>query len=249
MRWNPRCGVVPALALFAVLASAGAGADVVLSAEKLNAALKQMQRMRLVEGDTTGAAAADSVFALGEEASALARLMSREVAVHGRQQQPMLDLALRRTSAMGIDIAWSADHERYFYDGDAYRRYLQLAPEGPHAAESMFRIVWYDFYHAAAGDHAALVAQVAYIKEFLRRFPDFPKTAEVGLFLAIDYRDLWRNCRESEAQDCDGRHLSLAREQFRRVTVEHTGTDEAKIASRLLRRFEMEAAEAAASKR
>lgn len=243
MRSPPVRGVAAALALafVGVLATGVADADVVLSAEKLNAALKQMQRLQPGGENSTGAASANAVFALGEEASVLAELMSREVAAHGRQQQPMLDLALRRTSSLGVDIAWSTDHERYFYDGAAYRRYLQLAPGGPHAAESMFRVLWYDFYHAAADEHAVLVAQAAYKKEFLRRFPDFGKAAEAGLFLAIDYRDLWRDCREIEAEDCDGRYFALARDQFRRVTVEHAGTDEAEIASRLLRRFEAEA--------
>lgn len=243
MRSTSLCGRAAALALaFAgVLATGVAGADVVLSAEKLNAALKQMQRLQPGGENTTGPMAADAIFALGEEASALAELMSREVAAHRRQQQPMLDLALRRTSSLGVDIVWSTDHERYFYDGDAYRRYLQLAPEGPHAAASMFRILWYDFYHAAADDHAVLVAQAAYKKEFLRRFPDSGRAAEAGLFLAIDYRDLWRDCRQAEAEDCDGRYFALARDQFRRVMIEHAGTGEAEIASRLLRRFEAEA--------
>ncbi|HET6629661.1 MAG TPA: hypothetical protein VFG91_07790 [Woeseiaceae bacterium] len=241
MRRSSRCGLA-ALALFAVLVSPHAGADVVLSSEKLNAALKQMQRLQVDRRSTAETAAADTVFALGEEARALAELMSREVAAHGRQQQPLLDLALGRASALGVDIAWSADHERYFYDGDAYRRYLEVAPEGPHAEASMFRILWNDFYHAAADDHAVLVAQAAYKEEFLRRFPGSKNAAEAGLFLAIDYRDLWRDCVDGKSQACDGRYAALAREQFQRVATEHGGTDQAKIASRLLRRFDAEAA-------
>ena len=76
---------------------------------------------------------ADALFALGEEANALALLMSREVAAHGQQQQGLLELALTRTSALGVDITWSSGHQRYFYDGAAFRRYLELAPESPDA--------------------------------------------------------------------------------------------------------------------
>jgi hypothetical protein len=185
---------------------------------------------------------ADAVFTLGEEARALADLMSKEVAAHGWQQKPMLELALRRTAALGVHIAWSAAHQRFFYDGEAYRRYLEAAPEGMHAADSMFQLLWYDFYQAETADHAALVAQAAYAKEFLRRFPDSANAAEAGLFLAINYRDLWRGCRQSTAEDCDGRYAALAREQFRRVATEHAGSDQSEIASRLLQRFDMEAA-------
>lgn len=238
-----RCGPVACLALLVLLVPGLAGADVVLTSEALNAALKQMQRLQAGGQDGGGAMTADSTFALAEEARALADLMSREVAAHGWQQKPMLDLALRRTSALGVHIAWSAAHERFFYDGEAYRRYLEAAPRGTHAAESMFQLLWYDFYHAEADDHAALVAQTAYAQEFLRRFPGSANAAEAGLFLAITYRDLWRSCRRNEAEDCDGRYAALTREQFGRVAAQHAGTDQAEIASRLLRRFEMEAAE------
>ncbi|HEX7072344.1 MAG TPA: hypothetical protein VF190_16135 [Rhodothermales bacterium] len=237
-----RRGAVARLALCALLVPGLAGADVVLSSEKLNAALKQMQRLQPRGQDAGGAVTAEAVFALGEEARALADLMSKEVAAHGWQQKPMLDLALRRTSALGVHVAWSAAHERFFYDGEAYRRYLEAAPDGVHATDSMFQLLWYDFYQAEADDHAGLVAQAAYAKEYLRRFPDSGNAAEAGLFLAINYRDLWRDCRENTAEDCDGRYAALTREQFRQVATEHAGTDQSEIASRLLQRFDAEAA-------
>jgi hypothetical protein len=231
-------------AFAALLLSLAARADVVLTAGNLNSALKAMQRIHLRLADAAAEPShADALFALGEEASDLALLMSREVAAHGQQQQGLLELARNRASALGVDIAWSSGHQRYFYDGAAFRRSLELAPDGRHAADSSFRILWHDFYHSAADDQAALLAAAARKQEFLRRFPDSGDAAEAGLMLGIDYRDLWRDCRDRGAGDCEGRYRELTRGQLGRVAEQHAGTDRAGIAARLLQRFEAELAD------
>jgi hypothetical protein len=34
--------------------------------------------------------------------------------------------------------------------------------------------------------------------DFLRRYPEFSNAGRVVMFLAIDYRDLWRLCRATK---------------------------------------------------
>ena len=126
------------LAALAVLVGARASADVLLTSENLNAALKNLERLQIKRQEGTPEARAAATFDLGVEADVLSTLLSDEVAAHGMQERLLLELALRRTREIGVGIAWMIAKDRFFYDGEAFRLYLRMAPRGPRAAESAF---------------------------------------------------------------------------------------------------------------
>lgn len=227
--------------LLVLCAAARGGADVILTSEALNASLKNLQRQnqRMQEGSPELRAAA--TFDLGVEADALSTLLSDEVAAHGMQERQLLELALRRTRDIGVNIQWMIAKDRFFYDGDAFRRYLALAPSGPKAAESAFWLVETEFYQTSGGDPQAILAAIDRKKAFLGRHPAFQLAPDVGVFLAIDYRDLYRHHRDAGDAARAAHFETLAREQFGRVAARHPGADQGRIAAEMLRRLEAEA--------
>lgn len=231
-----------ALAAALVLAAgARAQADVILTAEALNASLKAMQRHQLRIAQGTPEERAAATFDLGVEADALSSLLSDEVAAHGMQERQLLELALRRTREIGVNIQWMIAKDRFFYDGDAFRRYLAMAPRGPKVAESAFWLVETEFYQAS-GDPAAILPAIEKKKAFLSQYPGFQLAPDVAVFLAIDYRDLYRHYHEAGDTVRAARFQKLAREQFARVAARHAGTDQARIAAEMLRRLDAEIA-------
>lgn len=226
----------------AFLANVPAAAHVFLTSENLNESLKSMQRtLRDLRQEDGQRSLAQPLFELGIEAQELAELLNSEVRMHGREQENLLQLALKRCNALGVNIFWSPEHKQYFYDGDAFRNYLEEAPEGPHAAESSYRLIEYDFYHADIDDARTLRAAADRKRKLLQQFPQFRAAARVGVFLGIDYRDLWRLCRASGQSECASDSLTLARKQFLHLMKEYPDSDTAELASRLLQRIEDEA--------
>ena len=230
------------VAVLVVLAAAGsAGADVILSAERLNTSLKNMQRLQRQMREGTPEAQASATFDLGVEADALATLLSDEVAAHGMQERPLLELALRRTREIGVRVEWMVAKDRFFYDGEAFRRYLARAPRGPRAAESAFWLLETEFYQTSGGDPKAIQPAIERKKAFLARHASFPLAPDVGVFLAIDYRDLFRHHRDKGDRAQAARYEKLARQQFRRVAGRHPDTEQGRIAAEMLRRLDAEA--------
>lgn len=218
-------------------------AHVILSATELDDTLEQMLQLKeQLEDPATGSPRPEAIFALGREATVLADLLSKEFGAHGEQQRPLLKLAVQRAAELEINIKWSSEHQRYYYDGSAFRRYLKLAPRGPFAADSSFRLVQHEFYYSDERDHVSLVEAALRKKDFLTRFPDFGDVAKVGIYLGIDYRDIWRHCRELGDQVCVDRYGELTRGQLRQVTNVYAGTTTSEIAARMLLRFEKELA-------
>lgn len=224
-----------ALAAFALALAppGGAAADVILSAEKLNAALEKMQSLQ-----REGTAVAH--FQLGVECDALATLLSDEVAGHGMQEKALIDAGLARLRELQVAIEYDGDKRRFFYDGAAFRQYLKDAPRGPRAAEAAFWLVENEFYRAKAKDPASLLSASEGKQAFLRRYPKFKLAADVGVFLAIDYRDLYRHYQASDDAAQRDRFRELARTQFRSVVQRFPGSEQAKIAEEMLRRLEDE---------
>lgn len=226
------------LAALLFLAAAARGhADVILTSEALNASLKAMQRLQRQAQEGAPAQQAAAIFDLGVEADALSSLLSDEVAAHGMQERQLLELALRRTRDIGVNIQWTIAKDRFFYDGDAFRRYLAVAPGGPKAAESAFWLVETEFYQTSGGDPQAVLAAIDRKKAFLAKHPTFQLAPDVGVFLAIDYRDLYRHHRDAGDAAKAAHFEKLAREQFGRVAARHPGTDQGKIAAEMLRRL------------
>lgn len=108
--------------------------DVILSADTADAVLKELHLLAAQIHDSNNLPARISaIFARGIEATALAGLLSREVAAHGEQDILLVDTTVRRAAELGVVIHWSGEHRRYYYDGPAFQRYLELAPRGSRA--------------------------------------------------------------------------------------------------------------------
>ena len=235
-----------AVAVLALVVVAPARADVILSAENLNDSLKTMQRL---QRDIAAAAAPQKpelMFDLGVAADALASLLTDELVAHGMQERQLLELAMKRTRDIGVNIGWQVEKKRFFYDGEAFRKYLELAPGGPRAAAAEFWQVETEFYRTSGGEPAEILAGLERKKAFLAKHPKFELAPDVGVFIAIDYRDLYRHHAEKGATRESQRFLKLAREQFARVAAAHPGHDQGKIAAELGRRLEDEVKAAAA---
>jgi hypothetical protein len=223
-----------------LLAASAARADVIMTATGLNATLKTMERLTLQAGNGADAERADATFQLAVQADALASLMSNEVASHGMGQRELLDLALARTKELGVVIAYDRDKKKFFYDGAAFQRYLDAAPHGAHAANAEFTLLAYQFYKSTGTDVQALAAAVEAKKRFLARYPRFEANAELSLYLAVDYSDLYRHYRDAHDVPAAERFRRLTRAEYQRIARDYPGTEQADSARQLLRRFDEE---------
>ncbi|HEV2986359.1 MAG TPA: hypothetical protein VGX46_18305, partial [Vicinamibacterales bacterium] len=118
--------------------------------------------------------------------------------------------------------------------------YLRVVPAGPHAAEAEFMLLSYQFYQSAGTDVAAVATAAETKKRFLAKYPRFKANAELALFLAIDYRDLYRHYREARDAAAAEKYRLLTRAEYQRIARQYPGTEQASSARQLLRRFDEE---------
>ncbi len=233
---------LPALAL--VLATPVALAHIPLTQSIVDDAFREIAAARtaIAEAKNDDAKAA-AVYELAIEATKLMDLLNQEIRLHGTEQLDLLHDTVITATSRGIEIIWSQDHERYFYTGAAYADYLGLQPEGLNAANSLFHLIETGFYLGDPGDRNGLLERVALERDYLERFPGIGDSGEVAMFLAIDYRDLWRLCRKAEDIACTDRYAALNREHLEATIA---GKDEraSKLARSFLTRFEAEVASA-----
>jgi len=218
--------------------------DVILSADTADAVLKELHLLAAQIHDSNNLPARISaIFALGIEATTLAGLLSREVAAHGEQDILLVDTTVRGAAEVDVVIHWSGEHQRYYYDGAAFRRYLELAPSGSHAADCWFRIIEKSFYFSGELDRDSLAFAAAQKQDFLTNYPSYEKADMIGIYLSIDYRDLWRGCRETGDRECAARYLDLAQETLQRIASDYSDMNSGDIAARMLLRVEKEMGE------
>jgi hypothetical protein len=213
-------------------------ADVIMSAPALNATLKTLERLTRETASADAARRSEALFQLGAEADALAATMNLEVESHGMQERELLDLALARTNELGVGIAYNRTKKKFFYDGAAFAGYVQTAPQGRHAAAAEFKLISYQFYQSSPADIPALRAAAGTTKEFLGRHPGFEENAEVRLYLAVDYRDLFRLYTEVHDARNATMYRRLARAECLRIRRQYPNTDQADAARQLLRGLE-----------
>jgi len=226
-------------ALVFILLAASARADIIMSAQALNATLKKMEKLTRQAKDDAPAARQEALFQLGAEADGLASIMNLEVESHGMQERELLDLALHRTKELGVGIAYHKEKKKFFYDGDAFAEYLKEAPRGAHAAPAEFKLLSYGFYQSSAADIAALTAAAAAKTRFVSRYPRFEGNAELRLYLAVDYRDLQRRYAEAHDGANTAKYRRLARAECLRIAREYPRTEQADAARQLLRGLEV----------
>jgi hypothetical protein len=204
-----------------------AHADVIMSAAGLNATLKTMERLTREGG-------ADNTFRLAVEADALATLMNQEVESHGMQERALVDLALSRAKELGVGIAYNREKKKFFYDGAAFAEYLAAAPRGAHAAAAEFALLSYQFYQSTGTDVAATIAAAGAKKKFLARYPAFSESAELRLYLAVDYRDLSRTYRAANDAANAEKYRLLARGECQRLVRMYPRSEQAGAARQML---------------
>jgi hypothetical protein len=229
------------LAGLAIAVGAGpARADIIMSAEGLNARLKRMERLERTIQTGAERDRPNALFQLGAEGDGLAELINAEVAAHGMQERELIDLALSRTKELGVGVAYNRDKKKFFYDGAGFREYLKIAPQGAHAAEAEFKLLSYQFYQSTATDAAGVASGSAAKRRFLTRFPRFKENAELSLFLAVDYRDLYRHYRDARDAATAEKYRLLTRREYQRIARQYPGTEQGTAARQLLRRFDEE---------
>jgi hypothetical protein len=234
----------PAVAVAVLCALAAIGAvsrtDIIMSTEGLNATLKKMERLKRTIENGPERERPDAWFQLGTEADALAALINAEIASHGMQERELIDLALSRTKELGVGVAYNREKKKFFYDGAGFQQYLALSPQGGHVAEAEFALLSYQFYQSSGTDPASVSAAAAAKQRFLTRFPKFKDNAELSLFLAVDYRDLYRHYRQAGDASAAEKYRLLTRREYQRIAREYPGSEQASAARQLLRRFEEE---------
>ncbi len=223
------------VALFAIVVPVRA--DVILTSTNLNDALKNLERVQQQIAAAPAGKKADAQCQLGLEAEALAELMSDEVAAHGMDQKALLDLALQRTKEMGIGIAYSREKRKFMYDNAAFREAIEDDPKGPRAVDARFKVLEGEFFRSDGTNAAEIAASVERKRAFLRDSPKYQAAVEVHMMLAVDYRDLTRLAQASNDTAAFARYRDLARAELRLIPRQYPGTEQAKIATEMLKRF------------
>jgi hypothetical protein len=221
--------------LIVTVVATAARADVIMSAAALNATLKEMEKLQQEAASRVAREREEALFRLGSEADALASIMNLEVESHGMQERELLDLALSRTKELGVGIAYHRDKKQFFYDGAAFAGYLQTAPGGAHAAAAEFKLLSYQFYQLSAIDTPALLAAADATTRFLSRYATFEANAEVRLYLAVDYRDLYRRYSQAREAGNAAKYRRLAREECLRIERQYPKTEQADAARQIMR--------------
>lgn len=232
--WFARRRTLVAAVAILILGTTVARADVIMSAPQLNATLKTMEKLQRETASQAAREREEALFRLGAEADGLASIMNLEVESHGMQERELLDLALGRSQELGVGIVYNRDKKKFFYDGAAFADYLKAAPRGAHAAAAEFTLLSYQFYQSPATDIAALTAAADAKKRFLLRHPTFEANADMRLYLAVDYRDLYRRHEAAHATALAAKYRRLARTECLRIERMYARTEQAAAARQML---------------
>jgi hypothetical protein len=198
------------------------------------------QRRAATEG-ATEADRAEAVFRLGETATTLVEALNADVAAHGTRDL-FAELVAKRLQAQAVNVAWTAEVNRYVYDQTAFREYLRRAPRGRFAPEAKFRLMAQRFYATLGPDPDVLLGvdvpalQRAAVEEerFLAEHANHPRAATVRFFLAVDHYRIARNTTDPGRR---AEHERRARQALQH-TVERSGeTFEVRAAQTLLERL------------
>jgi hypothetical protein len=227
------------LLLLAVVGSAHA--HIPLTPEILNDALDELEDAQAkAETEKNKSKQAAAIYDIALTANGLMNLLNEEVQLQGSSQQSLLDWATATAADLGVEISWSEKHERYFYAGKAFRRYLEVMPDGVNAANSHYHLIETSFYLGDVENRESMVARTNIEKDFLQRFPDSGNVGRVAMFLSIDYRDIWRHCKATNETDCANQYAKLNRDHLTAISVHYDGTRTAELARTMLQRFETE---------
>lgn len=214
-------------------------ADVFLTSENLNISLKQIQRSQVQMQNQQDYETA--LYTLGKSADDLANLLTDEVEAHGPENEKLIELALDRTKNIEVNIFWEGQKSRFFYDGNALNAYLERYPDGQYRVDTLYRAITREFFLSVPNGEKELLATIDKIKSFIQLYPNFEKLSEIELYLAIDYRDLWRLHQNDQDVNLTSQIAMNTKKQLQRIVDLYKEKDEGEIARRLLERFIVEA--------
>lgn len=230
--------------LLLLLVAGSAQAHIPLTPAILNDAFEELEQAQAAADRETGKTEkAAAIYDFAIKATDLMTLLNQEIQLHGKEQQELLDEAVAVAADLGIEITWSEDHQRYFYTGNAYRQYVELVPDGLNAANSRYHLIETGFYRGDAENREELDARTAMESDFLRRYPEYGNAGRVAMFLAIDYRDLWRFCHATKDLECANRYAQLNRAHLEAISDRYADGKTGEMARTLLQRFETEIAD------
>jgi hypothetical protein len=213
-------------------------ADVILTATKVNDTLKKLERLSRDTAAQQGVARANSWFDLATAADQLTTLINDEIAAHGVQEQRLIDLAVKRSAELNVNISLNHDGRKYIYDNAGFKAYLQLAARGEHAERAQFKVIEGEFFGGAPPKNAALEAAAAKKRDFLAGYPKSTAAPEVHLMLSVDYRDLYLRAKTAGSAARQSRFSDATRRQLRALITAHPDAEQAEIAKRMLARFD-----------
>ena len=228
---------IAAFVLVSMLDLAGSPlrADYVMGPAEVNASLKKMARARtsLREG-AAGSVRAEALLSLAAEAEDLTAMINSELAAHGFDQRPLIDLAVQRSAELGVRIYLDASTQGYAYDRAALVEYLELQPHGPKAAEARFLVLERAFGERDPTDEAALTKLVR--EAGALRAIDGDMACELDYFVAMSYMNL------SQLEARRGRETSVslrakATKVFGQISKNCPYTPEATLSRRALLRM------------
>ena len=226
------------LACMVALGGSPLRADYVMGPAEVNASLKKMARARasLREG-AAGSVRAEALLSLAAEAEDLAAMINAEMAAHGFDQRPLIDLAVERSAELGVRIYPDASTQGYAYDRAALVEYLELQPSGPNAAVARFLVLERAFAERDPTDEAALTKLVR--EAGALRAIDGEMACELDYFVAMSYMSL------SQLGARRGREASMslrakAAKVFGQVSKNCPYTPEATLSRRELQRIARE---------
>lgn len=225
---------------FLLTLAAAANAHTWLTQDTVDRMLGRMQEAHSTISGSPSEVHPSALYELGKASSELVILMNEEFAAHGSEQQELLMSAVDGARALGVNILWSRAHNRFFYDGEAFREFIKVADKGEADAEARYFLIEADFYLGDPADGESLQARIDEKREFLDRYPDFRERARVTLFLGIDHRDLWRLCKQRDDSRCATENAEQAAKRFRDVRDQNSGDEIGEVGERLLGRLNAE---------
>lgn len=230
MRWLvllcAATGVAPALAHDLITAE---------SAQAWLAAVAESQKA--IASKEPAAKRARAHLELGKTLDEIRELLNLDLAAHGRVQGLPSSFLMSELKAVGAELAFSPETNRFLANLQYYRAALKLEPSGPVAADAEFRLLRGYFYDSFTGDplqpgaqtRAQLAEQVRLGEGLLKAHPQHDGREEISFILAIHYLQAARSGADAQertafagkARALAGEFLGSYPESMRAATLSH----------------------------
>lgn len=137
---------------------------------------------------------ADASYRLGVMLDEIREFLNRDLAAHGEVQGLPSNYLVSQLERLGVPLAFSGELKRYLSNARHYERALRLAPAGPAAADTGFRLLAGKFYDSFESDPLAgneswhaLEEQIALAERLQGQELSREQREEVEFILAVSY--------------------------------------------------------------